>query len=85
MFTSLLYNASTSAFQVKVDPQLTGSALNLTLLIEGTPFALNGADSKTDITSGSTRTWTDPGFSWSRGAIRITERVDPPGAEHRGG
>ena len=63
----LRYNMTEDRLELKIVPPLTGSAKNLTLVVDGIPLAFGDADTKEDGAVSSTRFWNNPGFSWSDG------------------
>ena len=63
----LRYDMNEDRLELKIVPPLTGTATNLTLVVDGTPLAFGDADAKEDGAVYSTRFWNNPGFSWSDG------------------
>ena len=68
---------------IETEPTLTGSALNLILVVDGTPFAFDDADRKEDSMedSDSFRSWHDPDITWSAGQWVSLELREPPPVE----
>ena len=79
--TGLRYDVGASRLELRIVPILTGSATNLTLVVDGTPLAFGDADIKTDTGGSSQRRWNNPGFSWTAGqsvSLRLTHTPPPP-------
>ena len=62
-FEAIAISTNSDAFGIVFDTNLTGAAAQLTLVVDGTVFAFEDADTKNN----TTRIWNSPGLSWSDG------------------